>query len=63
MLREALNVYYGAAVEVDVRAAVARTKYKLSMLLNEAGSPEEAHLLRAEAGRLRQSLFGIDLVD
>ncbi len=59
LLRLALDVHSKRA-GVDVRPEIARTKFKLAQVLEDAGSHQEAHELRTDAQMLRKELKGRD---
>ncbi len=56
-------MYY--STDLEVNAAVCRTKYRLSKLLAAEGLKDEAEMMRQQAGQMRQDINGtpIDVSD
>lgn len=54
--RKALKVYH--STDLEVNAAVCRTKYRLSKLLVAQGLQDEAETMREQAGQMRQAING-----
>jgi hypothetical protein len=57
--RKALEVYQ--STDLEVNAAVCRTKYRLSKLLMAQDLQDEARTMRQQAGQMRQAINGIPI--